>query len=290
MESSHLSSPIVTLLTDFGTTDAFVGVMKGVILGIASNARIVDLTHEVAPQNLLEAALKLESAIRYFPVGTIHVVVVDPGVGTERSAIVVQTENATFVAPDNGVLTFALETFPPIRVVALAERASRCFLQPTSATFHGRDIFAPIAAHLAAGMRLDLIAEPDAYDEPPDYVRMEAPTPTVLQVPNGGLAIRAEILYVDRFGNGVSNVTRGAWEAAIRETELTDIENAVTISVGGATWSGIARTFGAALFGAPVAYWGSSGRLEVGIRNGSLSEERGVVARSPLLITISGTS
>src|SRR5581483_4316382 len=154
------AASVITLTTDFGLDDIYVGVMKGVLLGIAPNARLVDLTHAIAPQNILEASLRLAAAVPYFPPGTIHLVVVDPGVGSERRAVVVETEQSRFVAPDNGVLTAPLRQNPARRVLILGEAARPYFRHPVSATFHGRDLFAPIAAHLAAGLPLEALGEP----------------------------------------------------------------------------------------------------------------------------------
>src|SRR5262249_19065767 len=130
----------------------YVGVMKGVLLTLSPQARLVDLTHEISPQNLLEASARLETALDYFPSGTVHLAVVDPGVGSERAALAVQTSDCLFVAPDNGVLTLPLRRHPARTLVKLDSRAQPYFRNPVSATFHGRDIFAPIAAHLANGL------------------------------------------------------------------------------------------------------------------------------------------
>ncbi|HET8575537.1 MAG TPA: SAM-dependent chlorinase/fluorinase, partial [Methylomirabilota bacterium] len=147
-----MSAPIITLTTDFGSRDPFVGVMKGVILGICPAARLVDLSHEVSPQDVLEGALMLESSARFFPPGTIHLAVVDPGVGSRRRGLAVSAAGQCFVGPDNGLFTATLEE-PGWVAVSLENPAYR--LTQVSGTFHGRDIFAPAAAHLACGVALE---------------------------------------------------------------------------------------------------------------------------------------
>ncbi|MEO6025304.1 MAG: SAM-dependent chlorinase/fluorinase, partial [Candidatus Binatia bacterium] len=144
------AAPIITLTTDFGSRDPFVGIMKGVILGLAPSARIVDLTHAVPAQNILAGAHLLASAARWFPLGTIHVAVVDPGVGTRRGALAVETDDAWFVGPDNGVLGLAIPARKVRRIIEVSRSPYR--LRPVSRTFHGRDVFAPVAAALANGV------------------------------------------------------------------------------------------------------------------------------------------
>src|SRR5262249_52128236 len=144
-----MENRVIALTTDFGYEDPFVGIMKGVILGINPDARIVDVTHGIAPQEVRGGALALNYAAQYFPPETIHVAVVDPGVGTDRRPILIEGEDAFFIGPDNGVLSLAAEQKKPRRVVELANERYR--LNPVSATFHGRDVFAPAAAHLSLG-------------------------------------------------------------------------------------------------------------------------------------------
>ena len=186
--------PIITLTTDFGTSDAFVGVMKGVILGIAPDARIVDLTHEVPPQDVLAGAYLLRGAAPYFPRGTIHVAVVDPGVGTKRRALVVATRDAFFVAPDNGLATLVAPR-AAVRGIWDVSR-SRARLPVVSRTFHGRDVFAPVAATLARGAA-------------PDELGTRLRTMQRLTLPRVRREARrtvGEIVWVDRFGNCISNI------------------------------------------------------------------------------------
>src|SRR5262245_32283700 len=184
----------ITLTTDFGTRDWFVGTMKGVILGIKPRARVVDITHEIAPGDIRGGAFALMASCRYFPKGTLHVAVVDPGVGSRRRAIAVRTANSILIGPDNGVLSWALrgETIQSIR--QLENR--RYFLEPVSRTFHGRDIFAPVAAHLSRGVALERLGR-----ELHDLVRLPWPEPVKQRE-----EIRGEIVYIDRFGNAITNI------------------------------------------------------------------------------------
>src|SRR5947208_13470444 len=188
--------PIVTLTTDFGLNDHFVGTMKGVILKIVPNAEIVDICHSVQAFDILDGALALAQAYSYFPPRTVHLVVVDPGVGSARRPIIASSEEQNFVAPDNGVLSlmYAREERLSVRHVT----SEHYFLQPLSNTFHGRDIFAPVAAYLAKGVDHEKFGE-----EITDFVRFNAPRPK----PTDANTIRGVVLKVDRFGNLVTNIT-----------------------------------------------------------------------------------
>lgn len=185
--------PIITLTTDFGLADPFVGVMKGVILNIAPTAQIVDITHEIEPQNITQAFLMLEAAYPYFPKNTVHLVVVDPGVGGERRPIAVKNKTATFVGPDNGVLTPVIA--PSSRIYELTNK--KYFLPDISSTFHGRDVFAPTAAWIAKGTPLSKMGR-----------KMD--DPEILQLPHPQVeknTITGEIVHIDRFGNCISNIS-----------------------------------------------------------------------------------
>ena len=186
--------PIITLLTDFGTRDAYAASMKGVILSIAPDARIIDITHEVPPQDIVEGAWTLASAYRWFPAGTVHVAVVDPGVGSARRAIAARAGAWTFVAPDNGVLAWALDGAGDVRAVELAD--TRWFQPGVSSTFHGRDIFAPVAAHLASGVALDELGP-----RVDDLVALPVASPHVTPE-----RITCEVVHVVLFGNAITNL------------------------------------------------------------------------------------
>ena len=187
---------IITLTTDFGLNDHFVGAMKGVILEIAPEAQIIDISHAVQPFDILDGALTISQAYSYFPSGTVHMVIVDPGVGTARRPVIITGDRHLFVAPDNGVLSliYAREERISVRHVT----AEHYFLQPRSNTFHARDIFSPVAAYLAKGI------EPDRFgEEIADYVRFTAPRPK----PVDERTLRGVVLKVDRFGNLITNIT-----------------------------------------------------------------------------------
>ncbi|GAB4266220.1 MAG: SAM-dependent chlorinase/fluorinase [Deferrisomatales bacterium] len=231
--------------------------MKGVILGICPEARVVDLTHGIPPHDILAACLALEAAHSYFPSGTIHVAVVDPGVGTDRAPVAVRTAEQIFVAPDNGLLTFL-----PSEAILEVRRLDnpRLRLHPVSATFHGRDVFAPAAGHLAAGTPF---AELGPRQE--RLVRLAWPHP---QPTPGG--VRGEVLAFDRFGNAVTN---------LRPTDLPPSPRCV--EVAGRTLA-FAGTYGEVPSGTPLALIGSGGRVEISVREGSAREALGLVRGTPL--------
>jgi S-adenosylmethionine hydrolase len=180
---------LITLTTDFGYTDPFVGIMKGVIHGINPLARVIDLSHGIPAQNVMAAALVLRQSARYFPRGTIHVGVVDPGVGSTRRPLLMEVEESYFIGPDNGVLSLVIEEKTPARIIHLSNPAYQ--LQPTSATFHGRDIFAPAAAYLSRGVALEAFGETIK-----GFARLTWPV-----VSKTGTTIKGEIVYIDGFGN-----------------------------------------------------------------------------------------
>jgi len=187
--------PIITLTTDFGLNDHFVGAMRGVLLGIVPEAQIVDISHAVQAFDILDGALTISHAYSYFPEGTVHLVVVDPGVGTARRPIILAGARHRFVAPDNGVLSLIYEREQRISVRHVT--AEHYFLQPRSNTFHGRDIFSPVAGYLAKGV------DPERFgDELTDYVRFSFPRPK----PVAENTLRGVVLKVDRFGNLVTNI------------------------------------------------------------------------------------
>jgi S-adenosyl-L-methionine hydrolase (adenosine-forming) len=187
---------IITLTTDFGLNDHFVGAMKGVLLETAPDAQIVDISHAVQPFDILDGALTISQAYTYFPAGTVHMVVVDPGVGTARRPIILTGDRHLFVAPDNGVLSLVYDREDRISVRHVT--ADHYFLQPRSNTFHGRDIFAPVAAYLAKGV------DPERFgEEITDFVRFGVPRPK----PSDERTMRGVVLKVDRFGNLVTNIT-----------------------------------------------------------------------------------
>src|ERR1043166_8303701 len=195
-----MGRPVIALLTDFGTRDHYAGTMKGVVLGICPDATLVDITHDVPPHDVLAGALELAAAYKYFPAGTIFLVVVDPGVGSARHGIAAEAGDYRFVAPDNGVLTAVLDEHAPKKVVELSERR---YARPTvSRTFEGRDRFAPAAAWLAKGVELTALGRPAGA-----IVRLDVPRPLLQDAVLSGAVSR-----IDRFGNVITNMDRKSCE------------------------------------------------------------------------------
>jgi hypothetical protein len=263
--NAHLNpAPVVTLLTDFGTQDAFVGTMKGVILVRCPAAHLVDLTHELEPADIVGGALMLASAARYFPAGTVHLAVVDPGVGGARRALVISAGGHYFVGPDNGLLWPAAEAagIP----VAHELREERFRLPEVSATFQGRDIFAPAAAFLAAG-------EPPAAMGP----ICTAPSQITLPVPVGASGrVTGEVLWVDRFGNAITNLTPDVVRRFVGES--------FQLSAAGMAVMGPASHYSAVPVGAPVVVLGSMGYYEVAVHRGHAAATLGLVRGAAVVV------
>jgi S-adenosyl-L-methionine hydrolase (adenosine-forming) len=247
-----MKTPIITLLTDFGTRDAFVGVMKGAILSICPGARLVDLSHEVPPQSVAGGAFLLKSSIDYFPKGTIHLAVVDPGVGSARRAVALKSRGRFFVGPDNGLLPAALEAWGIEAAVELTEK--RYQLPDPSATFHGRDIFAPAAAHLAAGVPLAKLGAATN-----NWIWREIAKP--YKTPAGW---SGEVLWVDHFGNLITNL------------EKKHLPKPFRLRVGKAVILNLVTHYAAIKRGTVAALVGSSGCLEISANGGSAAQKLGV--------------
>ncbi len=252
-----MARSIITLTTDYGTADHLVGAMKGVILNINPDAEVVDITHSVRPYDILDGALAIGEAYRYYPARTIHVVVVDPGVGTQRRPIMVSGGQHYFVAPDNGVLSVAYE-----REASLAVRhitSEHYFLHPISNTFHGRDIFAPAAAWLSKSWQTAAFGE-----EVSDYVRFSLPKPRA-----SGNEVKGVVLRVDNFGNLVTNLTPED------VPQLVTAEGKLKIRVGNGEVSKLVQTFSQGESGEPIGVIGSSGFLEISVNRGSAARTLG---------------
>ncbi|MEW6357734.1 MAG: SAM-dependent chlorinase/fluorinase [Planctomycetota bacterium] len=240
---------IITLLTDFGLRDPYVGQMKGVILGILPEARIVDLTHDIAPQDVFDGAYVLKSSYHYFPRGTVHVAVVDPGVGTERKAIALRADGHCFVVPDNGIVSLITAETPPAEVVELTNR--KYFLPAVSWTFHGRDIFAPVAAHIASGIALTEFGEALGEIE-----KLDLPRPR-----HDRQCVRGEVIHIDRFGNLITN---------IRASDLVMMRlSHCEVRVADKTLSGVKSSYSAVKKGELLALFGGTGLLEVSVNQGN---------------------
>jgi hypothetical protein len=258
--------PIVTLTTDFGDADHFVAAMKGVILSIAPRATIVDVTHQVAPFEVNEGAFTVAAASRTFPPKTIHVAVVDPGVGTARRPILVESGGQYFIGPDNGLLS-AIYSRPKSKVRQMTN--ARYFRKEVSATFHGRDIFAPAAAHLAKGAR------PATFGPlVEDYLRptIDRPVRTDKRQWTGA------VVKVDRFGNLITNLHIDDFPA-VRERPIVLVAGVHPVET-------VAATFGEAPAGRPVVIVGSSGYLEVAINQESAARKLGCRAGTPVELSI----
>ncbi len=268
-----MARPIITLLTDFGERDTYVGQVKGVILARLPDVQLVDLTHRIPPQDARVGAIHLAAAAPHFPAGTVHLAVVDPGVGTARAPLAATAGGQFFVGPDNGLLAPALARLGgDVRVHRITNEF--CRRRSVHPTFHGRDLFAPAAAELARGMPLNEVGP--AVDS---FVPLVLPEPVVQ-----GAAVRGEVLYVDHFGNGVTNITAEMLPAGPVSLQVT-VGNENEKEKGPET-RGVpfVSTYADARLevGAPLALIDSDGRLEIAVRNGSAAEQLGLVPGTPV--------
>jgi len=262
-----MSQPILTLTTDFGASDHYVGAMKGVILSICPRAQIVDICHEIAPFQIAEGAYAIAQAYRCFPRKTVHVVVVDPGVGAARRPILVEAAGQYFVAPDNGVLAmvYAREKHT-VRWIA----NDRYFRKPVSATFHGRDIFAPVAAHVATGVPPSRMGKPIQ-----DYARPEFATPQR----TGPHTWSGTILKIDRFGNVITNFDLGGTDPFVCQP------GNLRVTIRRRKIASLAQTYAGHAPGALFSIIGSSGYLEVSMNQASAAKELRCKAGDPVTLT-----
>jgi S-adenosyl-L-methionine hydrolase (adenosine-forming) len=253
-----LARPIVTLTTDYGTNDHLVGVMKGVILAINPDVTVVDITHGVIAHDILDGALTIGQAYKYFPAKTIHVVVVDPGVGTERRPLLVAADQHYFVAPDNGVLSSVYDQTEALHVWHII--SEHYFRQPVSKTFHGRDIFAPVAAWLSKSWQTSAFGEAIT-----DFTRFAIPKPKT-----SGNTIRGVVLRVDQFGNLITNLR-------VEDVPvLASADGKCTIKAGSAVVTKIVGTFAEGASGEVVGIIGSSGYLEICVNKTNAARTLGV--------------
>lgn len=261
--------PLITLTTDFGLQDHYVGAMKGVILRLAPDATVVDVTHLIRPQAVREAAVLIERVTPYFAAGAVHVVVVDPGVGTARRPLAARLGAQWFVGPDNGVVSYWLrrvqQSGQPIEFVTLDQ--PRYWLPDVSHSFHGRDIFAPVAAHLAAGVPLVALGSPIT---DPVLLPRAAPRHTAA-------GLQGEVIHIDHFGNLATN---------IRREELAEWSD-VRVHVRDVEIRGLSRTFGERAAGELIVYFNSSGELEIALVNGSARERLGALVGDEVTIVLS---
>jgi len=262
-----LPNAIITLTTDYGLNDHLVGTLKGVILKINPEATIVDITHSVAPFDLLDGALSIGSAYAYFPARTIHVVVVDPGVGTERRPLLVTANNQYYVAPDNGVLSMIFEREEDTVVRHIT--AEHYYLQPVSKTFHGRDIFAPVAAWLSKGWQTASMGE-----EITDFKKFAMPKPK-----SADGVVKGIVMRVDAFGNLITNFR----VEDLPESALTNGE--LNLQVGTQAVSRMVPTFASGNAGEAVAYVGSSGFVEIAVNKGNASRTLSIGRGTAVVLT-----
>lgn len=286
---------VITLLTDFGTQDAYVGVMKGVIAGINPSVNIVDICHSVSPQDIFNGAYLLYTAYKYFPKGTIHTAIVDPGVGSKRDIVCVETKDYFFLVPDNGLLSFIVQEERPKSVIRVTN--NKYFLPLLSSTFHGRDVFAPVAAHLSLGVKPQQLGIMINHLE-----QLNIPKP--FRKKTGQM--EGQIIYIDRFGNLISNITKehlmqhdhsqSLFKTQMKETPLPislPLQGGVKINlkcleitIGKKKIIGLIKTYTDVNAGEPLALIGSAGFLEVSINQGNAQKYFKVDKGSKIIIEL----
>jgi len=245
------TSPLITLITDFGLEDVYVGVMKGVILGINPNCRIIDITHSISPHDIYGAMFAIQSSYKYFPSGTIHLIVVDPGVGTNRRVIVVKTEKYYFVCPDNGLISMIINEEGPHKIYEVTNK--EIFLKKISYTFQGRDIFAPVASYLSVGMH-------------PEKMGREINDPVIIKLPKPSVKddkIYGEVIHIDRFGNLITNIPETLFKP----------EKALKITIGKYLVDRFVRTYQEAPPDKLVALIGSTNTVEISKKEKNTAQE-----------------
>lgn len=264
---------IITLLTDFGTRDEYVGLMKGVILSVHPSATIVDITHQIDSQDIEQAAHTIHAAYRYFPVGSVHLVVVDPGVGTERALLALEMQKQIFIAPDNGVLSLLFDEEAVGAIIKITN--VQYFLETISQTFHGRDIIAPVGAHIARGVELRQLGD---RLELAQAVRL----PNIYPKVTGDGKIIGKVVAIDHFGNLISNIDR----QMLPQGGPREPKKPIRIRIGSLTIDGIDQTYGDGRPNAPLALIGSRGYLEIAVPGGSAAEQLKVCKGDRVQLTI----
>ena len=250
---------IITLLTDFGTDDEYVGLMKGVILSINPRATIVDLTHQISRQDIVQAAFAIHSGYHFFPEGTVHLIVVDPGVGTDRGLLALKLKNHIFIAPDNGVLTLLLreENVSSLNLIT----NSVYFRRPVSQTFHGRDVIAPVGAHITKGLEVNELGP-----------KMDLKKAICLDSLGARRTekgeIKGQVVVIDHFGNMITNIK----SEQLTECLSADSRHAIRIKIGSTVIRGLSDSYAGARSNSPLALVGSRGYLEIAINKGSAAQ------------------
>ena len=258
----------IVLMTDFGLNDTYVGQMKGVILSRAPSVQIIDLTHSISPQNIVQGAFFLGKSVPFFPERSIILSVVDPGVGSSRQAIAVETDRHTFLAPDNGLLTAIFQTRNIIRCVSITEQ--QFMRSDRSSTFHGRDVFSPVAAHLASGVQLQELGRSI---DPVDCIKI--PMPECKSCDNGE-SWNGSVMYTDHFGNLITSL----------DSTLFDTEKHWQVRVGNGNDIPVVNTYSDVSDQQLLAYTGSSGMIEIAVRNGNASHTLGLKDGDPVKLSI----
>ena len=247
---------IITLTTDFGAKDEYVGLMKGVILSINPSVTIVDITHQIDSQDIVQAAFSIHTAFRYFPAQTVHLIVVDPGVGTARNLLALETGEQFFVAPDNGALTLLFAKEDITSLVCIANQDF--FLNKVSATFHGRDIIAPVGAHITKGVELNKLGAEIGLG---DVFHLDDINACIVE--NGDLS--GKIVAIDHFGNLISNIN----SKKLAEFSQTNPKKGIRFQIGSHVITGLSETYASVPPKAPVALIGSRGYLEIAVNQGN---------------------
>ncbi len=259
---------IITLLTDFGLNDNFAGVIKGVMLRINPKIQIVDISHNINPQDILEGAILLANSFKFFPKGAIHMAVVDPGVGSERRPILVKAGDYFFIAPDNGILSLALKDEKVKKIIHLTNK--RFFLKPVSDTFHGRDIFAPVAAYFSLGRRIGDFGRPIK-----KIKNLELP-----EVRFEKDLLIGEVIYIDRFGNLVTNIRKENFNDFVGKRDFVIEFKGILLDTISGSYSERDRN-------SPLAIWDSFSYLEIAINQGSAKESFSARIGSKVYVKVS---
>ena len=265
---------VISILSDFGTDDEYVGVMKGVMLSISPSVSIVDITHQITPQDVHQAAYLIPAYYHFFPEGTVHIVVVDPGVGSQRDILAVNHREHFFIAPDNGVLTLLLNSEKSDTIIRVDN--SDYFLEPLSSTFHGRDIFAVVGAHLSCGTKLDTLG---ARTNLQDIVRLEDLNCRVSQTGE----LMGKIVSIDRFGNLITNIDSISLADFCQSSALKHPQ----VHIGSFVISGLSRTYSDAAPTEPLALIGSRNYLEIAVNGGNAKKTFKAHKGDPVRLTLS---
>ncbi len=247
---------IITLTTDFGLSDPFVGIMKGVILGINPSVKFIDISHLIEPQNIMQAYYTLKFSYKYFPSGTIHLAVVDPGVGSNRRPILIESKDYFFIGPDNGIFSFVFENDPSVNVIELTEK--KFFLPSVSQTFHGRDIFASVAGWLSSDVK-------------PYEFGIPINNPGILKIPEpdiGKEKISGEVIHIDRFGNLITNISETQFHSFVSERN-----GKIKVKIKDFIIFSLCKSYSEANRLKPASVFNSWGLLEIFIKNGDASKK-----------------